>query len=190
MSRLFALFWGFFSISSVALGGGLAMLPIMGREFVEKRHWMTDDDMVDTVAVMQSMPGIISINMGVLIGYRVAGVLGAVVSVFGVVLSPFVIILVLAMFLDRIAGNAVMDHVFLGVRASVAAMILLSAIKLGKQIVKNWLSATIAFLGFVCMVFFELNAILLIIVAAVIGIAMAYIPRRKADIDKATEKQE
>ena len=77
LSKNITLFRVFFSISAVALGGGLTMLPIMSREFVEKRGWLSDNDMLDTVAVMQSLPGIISINMAVLIGYRVSGVLGA-----------------------------------------------------------------------------------------------------------------
>ena len=76
-SKNITLFRVFFSISAVALGGGLTMLPIMSREFVEKRGWLSDNDMLDTVAVMQSLPGIISINMAVLIGYRVSGIAGA-----------------------------------------------------------------------------------------------------------------
>ena len=176
LSKLGTLFWVFFSISAVALGGGLTMLPIMSREFVEKRNWMTDNDMVDTVAVMQSMPGIISINMAVLIGYRIAGVIGATVSVLGVVTPPTLIILVIAMFMKNLAGSDKLDHIFLGVRAAVSAMILLSAIKMGKQIIKGKVAAVIAIAGFFAMVVFNVNAILLVIVSALIGLGMAYLP--------------
>ena len=152
------------------------MLPIMSREFVEKRNWLTDNDMVDTVAVMQSMPGIIAINMGVLIGYRVAGVIGAVFSVIGVVLPPSIFILIIAMFMKSLSGSETLDHIFLGVRAAVSAMILLSAIKMGKQIIKGKAAAVIAAAGFIAMVFFDVNAIFLVIASAIVGLAMAYLP--------------
>ena len=176
LGRLGTLFWVFFSISAVALGGGLTMLPIMSREFVEKRGWLTDNDMIDTVAVMQSMPGIIAVNMGVLIGYRIAGVIGAVFSVLGVIMPPSIIILAIAAFMNSLSGSETLDHIFLGVRAAVSAMILLSSIKMGKQIIKGKASAIIAIAGFIAMVFFDMNAILLVIVAALVGLSLAYIP--------------
>lgn len=176
LSRLGTLFWVFFSISAVALGGGLTMLPIMNREFVEKRNWMTANDMVDTVAVMQSMPGIIASNMAVLIGYRVAGVLGAVFSVVGVVLPPSIFILIIAIFMKSLSGSETLDHIFLGVRAAVSAMILLSSIKMGKQIIKGKISAAIAIFGFIAMVVFDMNAILLVILSAIVGLSLAYFP--------------
>ena len=176
LSKNITLFRVFFSISAVALGGGLTMLPIMSREFVEKRGWLSDNDMLDTVAVMQSLPGIISINMAVLIGYRVSGVLGAVFSALGVILPPFVAIILLAMFLTKLDNNETVNHVFLGVRAAVAAMILLSAVKLAKQALKSHWAQAIAVFGFIAMVFFEMNAILLVIIGALVGLSVAYLP--------------
>ena len=184
-SKNITLFRVFFSISAVALGGGLTMLPIMSREFVEKRGWLSDNDMLDTVAVMQSLPGIISINMAVLIGYRVSGFMGAVFSALGVIMPPFVAIILLAMFLTRLDNNETVNHIFLGVRAAVAAMILLSAVKLAKQALKSRLAQAIAIFGFIAMVFFEMNAILLVVIGAVVGLAAAYLPllssRRKPE---------
>ena len=175
-SKNITLFRVFFSISAVALGGGLTMLPIMSREFVEKRGWLSDNDMLDTVAVMQSLPGIISINMAVLIGYRVSGFMGAVFSALGVIMPPFVAIILLAMFLTRLDNNETVNHIFLGVRAAVAAMILLSAVKLAKQALKSRLAQAIAIFGFIAMVFFEMNAILLVVIGALVGLAAAYLP--------------
>ena len=176
LSKNPTLFRVFFSISAVALGGGLTMLPIMSKEFVEKRGWLSDNDMLDTVAVMQSLPGIISINMAVLIGYRVAGIKGALFSALGVILPPFVAIILLAMFLTKLDDNETISHIFLGVRAAVAAMILLSAIKLAKQALKNRLAEAIAIFGFIAMVFFEMNAILLVVIGALVGLSAAYLP--------------
>ena len=72
-NRLWTLFQVFFKISAVSVGGGLTMLPLMDREFVEKRNWMSESDMVDVVAIVQSVPGIIAVNMAILIGQRTAG---------------------------------------------------------------------------------------------------------------------
>ncbi len=180
-SRHRALFWIFFSISAVSLGGGLAMLPVMQREFVEKRHWLTEEEMVDTVAVMQSLPGVIAINMAVLLGYRIAGVTGALAATVGVILPPFAVIVVIAATLRRLAGAPAMDHIFLGVRAGVTALILLSAVKLGRQIVKDAFSGIVFAAGFVAMVFVEVNAIWLIVAAALVGLAHAWVAHRHGE---------
>ena len=133
MKKLLDLAWVFLWISTVTLGGGMAMLPLMEREFVEKRGWLTQQEMVDVVAVMQSLPGLIAVNMAVLVGYRVKGVAGAVFAAFASVLSPFLIIVAVAAGLASLAESPTVDHVFLGVRAGTAALILLSLIKLARR---------------------------------------------------------
>ena len=170
LSRIKALFCIFFGISSISLGGGLTMLPVMQREFVEKRSWMTPEEMVDTVAVMQSLPGIIAVNMSSLIGYRIAGVAGALAGTAGVILPPFLCILVIAMGMSQLAANETLNHIFLGVRSAVTALILLSAYKLSRQIVKDVFSAVLCLAGFLLLVFVELEAIWLIVAAAVVGL--------------------
>ncbi len=168
--RITTLFTVFFKISAVSVGGGLTMLPLIDREFVEKRRWITEEEMVDIVAVMQSMPGIIAINMGVLVGYRAAGIAGAISAAFGVVLPPFVIIVVIAALINTVKDNQYVQDVFLGVRAAVCALILLSVIKLGKQIIKNSLTALMALAAFIGLVIFNFNAIWMIVIAAAIGL--------------------
>ncbi|HPY89345.1 MAG TPA: chromate transporter [Lentisphaeria bacterium] len=176
MQRLRVLFWVFLGISAFSLGGGLAMLPIMSREFVSKRHWLTDDDMVDSVAVMQSLPGIIATNMAVLIGWRIAGIPGALAATAGVFLPPFVVILVIAALFRQLTGNPAVDDIFLGVRAAICALILLTAVKLGRQILKGAYEIVVAFLSFVILAFSPVDAIWVIILAGLSGLAMAIIP--------------
>lgn len=168
--RVRTLFAVFFRISAVSVGGGLAMLPLIGREFVEKRNWMTDEEMVDVVAVMQSMPGIIAINMGVLVGYRTAGVAGALSAALGVVIPPFIVIVGIAAFISFFKDNRQLANIFLGIRAAVCALILVSAVKLGRQILKGRAAAVMAAAAFAGLVFFELNAIWMIIAGALIGL--------------------
>ncbi|MBQ6472098.1 MAG: chromate transporter [Victivallales bacterium] len=169
-ARCWALFLLFFGISAVTLGGGLTMLPVMQREFVEKRHWLTEEDMVDTVAVMQSLPGVIACNMSVLLGYRIAGVPGALTATIGVVLPPFLVILAVALGLRQLAASETLNHIFLGIRAGVTALILLSAIKLGRQIIKDAFTATIAVIAFVALAFLDMNAVWFIVAAAIAGL--------------------
>lgn len=171
-NRVRTLFAVFFKISAVSVGGGLAMLPLISREFVEKRRWMTDEEMVDVVAVMQSMPGIIAINMGILIGYRTAGILGAVSAAFGVVVPPFTVIVLVAAFISFFKDNQHLANAFLGIRAAVCALILLSVIKLSKQILRSKAAAVIAAAAFVGLVFFEFNAIWMIVLGAALGLGM------------------
>lgn len=128
--RILGLSWSFFWISTVTLGGGMAMLPLMEREFVEKRNWLTSQEMVDIVAVMQALPGLVAVNMAILVGYRVKGVLGAIAAAFASVLSPFIVIVALATGLAALSDSSALNHVFLGVRAGTAALILLSLVRL------------------------------------------------------------
>ncbi len=174
--RIRTLFGVFFYLSAVTLGGGLAMLPLMRQEFVAKRGWMTDDEMVDTVAAMQSMPGIIATNMGVLIGFHCAGIPGALAALAGGVLPPFLAIVLLAAIVSRLREFAVVQHLFLGVRAAVAAMILMAVITLARQILKGErlrkiFSWTVTAASFIALVFFGVDAILVLVIGALLGLA-------------------
>ena len=153
--RLWTLFRVFFKISAVSVGGGLTMLPLMSREFSEERKWITEEEMVDVVAIVQSVPGIIAVNMAILIGQRAAGLPGVFAASVGVVLPPVIVILAIAALLFQLSGNETMDHIFLGVRAAVSALILLSVIKMSKSIL-----------------LFDVDAVGMIIGAAVVGLAM------------------
>lgn len=181
LGRSWALFYVFASISAVALGGGLVMLPVMQKEFVAKRKWLTDEDMLDTVALMQSLPGIIAVNMSSLIGYRVAGIPGVLAATFGVVLPPFLTIVAIAYFLFNFCDLEAVQHVFTGIRAAVCAMILVSVIKMGKKTLTGAFEITIAALGFIILLFFKVNIILLIVLAAIAGLVFSLITKKRAD---------
>ncbi len=180
LRRCFVLFNVFASISAVSLGGGLVMLPAMNRAFVEKRKWLTNDDMLDTVAIMQSLPGIIAVNMSSLIGSKIAGVPGAIAGTLGVVFPPFVTILLIAYCLTNFFDTPAMVNVFKGVRAGVCALILLSAIQLGKKVLKGPFEIALALIGFLSILVFNLNVILMIILAGVAGLVYKALMKQKA----------
>ena len=172
MKKLGTLFWAFFWVSSVTLGGGMAMLPLFDREFVEKRNWMKPEEMVEVVAVMQSLPGLIVINMAVLIGYRIKGFWGAVAASIGSVLTPFAVIAVLARCMSSISGNPALDHIFLGVRAGTAALILMSLVKLAKGILNGPLAWTLAGVSFVAAVVLQIDLTFVVLFGLVVGVTL------------------
>ena len=175
LQRLRTLFGIFFFLSLVTLGGGLAMLPAMREEFVRKRGWMTDDERVDTVAAMQSMPGIIACNMGVLLGYRIAGIPGALVSLLGGILPPFLAIVLVAGLVFRLRAYAGVGHAFLGVRAAVSALILYAVVGLGRQVFSGKGGAArgftwaVAALSFLSLAFLGANAVYVLLAGGVAG---------------------
>lgn len=173
LSRCIILFLVFCKISAITMGGGLVMIPVMEKEFLEKRHMLTKEDMLDTVAFVQSMPGVIAVNMALMIGYRAAKLPGALVSAFGVVIPPFVTILLIAFCFQTLSGNEAMSHIFSGVRAATCALILLSVIKMGKSVFKNTFAPLVALLAFLIFVLVpQINAIYVLIAAGVAGLVL------------------
>lgn len=190
--RIRTLFAVFFRISLVSVGGGLAMLPLISREFVEKRNWTTHEEMVDIIAVVQSMPGIIAVNMGVVVGYRTAGIAGALSAAFGVVTPPFVVIVVVAACISFFRDYRWMDHIFLGIRAAVCALILISVVKLSRLVLKNRMAAILAAAAFAGLVFREFNVIWMIVAGGMIGLAIGlchlFLPKTADDGEKGDGK--
>jgi len=169
--KLHSLAWEFFWISAVTLGGGMAMVPVMQREFVEKHGWLTDDEMVEIIAVTHSLPGVIAVNMAVVVGYRLRGVAGAIASAFSAVLAPFAAIVFVAAGRSAMTGCAAIDNAFLGVRAAVTAMILVSVVKLGKGILASPVAWALASAGFVACAVFGVDVTLVILLGALAGFA-------------------
>ena len=112
LKKLLQVFWTFFKIGAFTFGGGYAMIPLIQNEAVEKRHWVTDDDILEIVAIAESTPGPIAINSATFVGYRAAGVLGSVCGTLGVVLPSFVIILALSFVLQEFQALRAVQYAF------------------------------------------------------------------------------
>ena len=183
MKKLGILFWTFFWISSVIMGGGMAMLPVLDREFVERRKWLTPQEMLDVVAIMQSLPGLIVINLAVLIGYRIKGFWGAVAASIGSVLTPFAVIAILARFMTSLSANPTLDHIFLGIRAGTAALILMSLVKLAKGVLNGPFAWTLAGISFVAAVILQIDLTFVVLFGFAVGVTLVIeqaIRRKKA----------
>jgi len=143
MNILPDLFLTFSKIGVCTFGGGLAMLPILQREVVEKKDWATEEELTDYYAIGQCTPGIIAVNTATFIGKKQAGTVGGIIATLGVVFPSVVIILLIAAFLQNFAHIPAVVHAFNGVRACVCALILTSLFKLGKAALKRRASLVI-----------------------------------------------
>ena len=159
MKKLLQLFLSFFKIGLFTFGGGYAMISLVEHEFVEKQKVVTEDDFVDLIGIAESTPGPIAINMATFIGKRTAGLLGAIVATFAVVLPSFVIIFIISLFLQNLMDYAIVQKAFKGISCAVSVIILFAGIKLLKTFKKNYLSIFLFIATIAVMLLSELNII-------------------------------
>lgn len=120
MKKCWKLFWVFAQIGITTFGGGYAMLSILQREVVEKRHWATEEELMDDYAIGQCTPGVIAINTATFIGYKLYGITGGIIATLGVIFPSLLIITSIAAFLLNFADLAIVKHAFDGIRACVS----------------------------------------------------------------------
>lgn len=138
MNKYLDLFLTFAKVGVCTFGGGLAMLPILQRELVDRKNWTTEEQLADYYAVGQCTPGVIAVNTATFVGNSQGGMFGGVIATLGLVFPSIVIILVIAAFLQNFMHLQWVSHAFNGIRAGVVALILTSVIKLYKGAVKDW----------------------------------------------------
>lgn len=155
------------------------MIPLFQEEIVEKRGWMTDEEFADAVAVSQGLPGVIAINMGTYTGHMIAGTAGAVSATVGVTLPSFVIIIMVVEFLDGLAGNVFAEGALFAIRVSAAAMILFSAMSIGKQVIKTPFHLICAVAAFIFIAVLNVPVAIVIAAGFAAGIIYGKIKDRK-----------
>ena len=134
------LLWTFFKIGLFTFGGGYAMISLVENSCVTKKQWITHEEMANVVVIAESTPGPIAINCSTYVGYRQAGILGAVVATTGVVIPSFIIILIIATFLDNFLEITVVANAFKGIKIAVGILILNAAVNMMKHIKKEFLA--------------------------------------------------
>ncbi|MEG2001966.1 MAG: chromate transporter [Clostridia bacterium] len=179
------LFCATFYLSAFTFGGGFVIIPLMKKKFVDDLHWIEEEEMLNLVAIAQSSPGAVAVNASILVGFRVAGVFGAVVSIFGTVLPPLVIISIISLFYTAFRDNVVVNAVLKGMQAGVAAVIADVVINLGKNVVKEKsIVSTLVMAGaFVATFFFKINVMYIILACGAIGAAKILLQTRKKSKD-------
>lgn len=145
MNIYWNLFVTFFKIGAFTFGGGWAMISIIEREIVDKKQWLQRDDFLDLLAIAQAVPGILAVNIAVVVGDRLRGMKGSVAAAFGTILPSFAIILAIAVFLtpELIKNNEVISAVFKGIRPAVVALIIAPMLSSAKAAKLTWLTAMI-----------------------------------------------
>ncbi len=141
----FQLFITFFKIGAFTFGGGWAMISIIEKEIVDKHHWLAKDEFLDQLAVAQSLPGILAVNISVAVGDRLRGMKGSICAALGTILPSFMIILTIAIFLtpDLIKNNEILSKIFKGIRPAVVALIIAPVITSAKAAKIGWKTAVI-----------------------------------------------
>ena len=180
------LFLSFFKLGLFTIGGGMAMIPLIQGIVVDEKHWMTEEEAVDCIAVSQGLPGVIAINMATYVGHQKKGVLGAVTATVGVILPSFVIIIMIVKILSGIGDNQYVNGALVGIKAAATGLILFSAYKLGKQVLKGWFQVALALCAFAAIVLLDVNAIWPIVGGIILG--LIYTKFRPENKDGGEEK--
>ena len=165
------LFKSTFIVSAFTVGGGYIIIPLLKAKYVDEYHWISDEETLNMVAIAQSTPGIMAVNTAIMLGYRMAGVRGALTGMFATVLPPLIIITIVATFYDLIAQNEQVQLVLKGMQCGATALLLNVAIDLlKKQFEKKLILPIVIIFGtFIANVFFNVNIMLLVAIDAVIG---------------------
>lgn len=168
---LLQLFVSTFYISAFTFGGGYVIIPLMKKKFADELHWIDDEEMLNLAAIAQSSPGAVAVNASILVGYRVAGVVGAAISILGTVLPPLIIISVISLFYTAFRTNAIVAAVLKGMQSGVAAVVADVVCNLGGNIVKerDILSVLVMIIAFVANYILGVNVMLIILACGIIG---------------------
>lgn len=175
------LFLSTFTISAFTFGGGYVIVPLMQKKFAKELKWIEEDEMLDLVAIGQSAPGPIAVNTSILVGYRLAGFWGALLTVFGTVLPPLIIITIISYFYIAFRDNPIIKALLLGMQAGVAAVIVDVVIDMASKVFKNKhvLPIIVMILAFIAAAFFNVNIIIILAICGVLGAYTNYRTNRQ-----------
>lgn len=180
MKEYLELFWTFARIGGLTFGGGLTMLPMLTYELVNKKGWVTEEELMDCYAIGQCTPGIIAVNTATFIGYKRKGVLGGIVATLGMVAPSLVIITIIAMFLTRYMSHPIITYALNGIRGAVCALMLNTVVTLAKKSLVDWKCVVIGVVVLLLALLTEIPTIILVVAAAVSGIIIWKLEGRKS----------
>ncbi|MBR3605388.1 MAG: chromate transporter [Candidatus Gastranaerophilales bacterium] len=168
----------FLKIGAILLGGGYVIIPIMQSELVEKRKWLSEDELCDYYCVSQCLPGIIAINMSILVGYKMAKFKGVLASIIGMSFSPFVAIVIVANLLSKIINLPFIEGIFWGVNLAVIVLIYLALKEMWQKSIVDLFSA-FWFLLILSLSILKVNPAILIISSIILGLIIYFIKEKK-----------
>lgn len=168
----FLLFFYTFKLSAFTFGGGYVIIPLMKKQFVDKLHWIDEQQMLDYIAIAQSSPGAMAVNASVLLGKGIAGLPGALITILGTITPPFTILTIISFFYKSFSQNEIVQNVLHGMQAGVCAVIIDVVYDMGSKIVKTKMLLPVLIMVFAfCAVFIlKINVIWVIFISAFLGI--------------------
>jgi chromate transporter len=181
----FKLFLSTFYLSAFTFGGGYVIVPLMRKKFVEQLQWIEEDEMLNLISIAQSAPGAMAVNTSILVGYHMAGFLGAFVTILGTILPPLITLSLIALIYTAFKESRVVNAVLKGMSAGVAAVVLDAVIKMGKRIwqEKKIFMQLLMAGAFIAIFFFEVDVKVIILASGILGLGFTFYQR----IDKRTE---
>lgn len=177
------LFFSTLYISAFTFGGGFVIITFMKRKFVDELHWIDMTEMLDLTALAQSSPGAIAVNAAILVGWRVAGLMGMLIAVLGTILPPMLILSVISLCYQAFASNLYVALILKGMQAGVAAVILDVVCGLGSNVIKQKrpILLVIMALAFLANMVWKVNVIYIILASALMGILLEFMGRKRGE---------
>ncbi len=178
---LFKLFTATLTLSAFTIGGGYVIVPLMRKRFVEEYGWIDENEMLDLVAIAQSGPGPIAVNASILVGYRISGLIGALVATLGTALPPLIILSVISLFYTAFAASGLVASALAAMRVGVAAVIADVVIKMGSDVLKkkDYILTGIMLAAFVANWWLGVNVVFIILVSGAAGVLLTILRERK-----------
>ena len=185
MSLLLDLFLSFAKIGLFTFGGGYAMIALIENACVEKKKWITHDEMMNITVIAESTPGPIAINCATYVGYKQKGFIGAVAATIGMILPSFCIIFLISLFLDHFLEITWIAHAFLGIKIAVGILILDAAIKMIQKMQKKWMPRVFMICAFIIMMLINIfsvriSTVILMLAAGAISLIIFIIQKQTA----------
>lgn len=187
---LFQLFWTFAKLSPTSFGGGYALIPLIEREVVAKRKWIKQEELVNMFALTGSLPGTVAINSATLVGYRLAGISGAIMATIGILLPTFLIVMLLSILLAVTQDTPKIRAAFTGIKIATVALIVYAGLRMGRTAITDKTGILIAAAALLLLLFTPLHPLLVIIAGAAAGIAIMPFRKKTKSSLSAPKKQE
>ena len=179
---LLKLFISTLYLSTFTFGGGYVIVTLMKKKFVDEYHWIEENEMLDLVAIAQSSPGAIAVNGAIVVGYKLAGILGTIVAIIGTVIPPFLIISIISFCYNAFRSNYFVSQMLEGMQAGVGAVIASVTVDMGLPIIKEKdpLSLVIMVGAFIAACVFSINVVYIVLTCGIIGVIRTLLSKRRS----------
>lgn len=172
---LSGLFMAFLKMAPMTFGGGYALIPAIEKEVVDKKGWLRSEEMADVFAVAGTVPGAVAVNSSAFIGYRIAGVPGAIAALLGICLPTFLLMILLTIFYEQLRDNPKVEAAFTAIRATVVALIAYAAIQIGRTAIVDYATGALGAAAALLLFLGHVHPLLVILLGAVAGVVIVKI---------------